>query len=108
MFQQQERRQRRRGTGCYENVTGRNRRLAIIAPSLADTIAAVTRGPAIWATAVALALVNVGLAALIVAAIGATSFAPLWVGVVVLVAGVVAAAGAVVLWRRYLASAREF
>jgi hypothetical protein len=65
-----------------------------------------TRGPAIWATAVALALVNAGLAILIVAAIGARGFAPLWVGLVLLVVGVVAAVAAVMLWRQYLASAR--
>jgi hypothetical protein len=57
---------------------------------------------------VALALVNVGLAMLIVAALGASSFAPLWIGVSALIVGVVAAAAAVVLWRQYLAAAREF
>ena len=67
----------------------------------------VSRGPAIWATALALALVNVGLAALIVEAIGARGFAPLWIGVVVLLAGIGAGVAAVMLWRQYLASARE-
>ena len=66
-----------------------------------------TRGPAIWATAVALALVNAGLAILIVAAIGARGFAPLWVGVVAIVVGVIAGVGAITLWRAYLQSARD-
>ena len=66
-----------------------------------------SRGPAIWATAVALALVNVGLATLIVAAIGVPSFAPLWVGVVLLLVGIGAAVGATTLWRQYLADARR-
>ena len=66
-----------------------------------------TRGPAVLATAVSLALINIGLAGLVVAAIGARSFAPLWVVVVLLLAGVVAAAGAVTLWRQYLAEARQ-
>jgi uncharacterized membrane protein YidH (DUF202 family) len=64
-------------------------------------------GPAVLATAVALALINVGLATLIVEAIGARSFAPLWVGVVLLVVGVVTAVGAINLWRDYLQSARD-
>jgi hypothetical protein len=67
----------------------------------------VSRGPAIWATAVALALVNVGLALAIVAAIGVRSFAPLWLGLVVLLLGVAAAVGAVMLWRQYLADAHQ-
>ena len=66
------------------------------------------RGPAIWATAAALALINVGLAALIVAAIGATSFNSLWIGLAALLVGAAAAVGAVVLWRQYLAAAREY
>jgi protein-S-isoprenylcysteine O-methyltransferase Ste14 len=65
-----------------------------------------SRGPAIIATALALALVNIGLAALIVAAMGAQSFAPLWVGALVLVLGAAAAVGAVMLWRQYLQAAR--
>jgi len=71
-------------------------------------MAAMSRGPAIWATAVALALVNVGLAMLIVTAIGASPIAPLWIGLVTLLVGAIAAVAAVVLWRQYLAAAREF
>jgi hypothetical protein len=55
----------------------------------------------------ALALVNVGLAALIVEAIGVRSFAPLWVGLVLLLVGIAATIAAVMLWRRYLAEARH-
>jgi hypothetical protein len=66
----------------------------------------VSRGPAIWATAVALALVNVGLAALIVGAMGQRSFAPLWISALIVVGGVAAATWAVVLWRQYLHSVR--
>jgi len=66
-----------------------------------------TRGPAIWATVVALALVNVGLAMVIVAAIGAPSFAPLWLSIALLGVGVVAGVGAITLWRAYLQSARD-
>jgi len=65
-----------------------------------------TRGPAIWATAFALAMVNAGLAMIIVAAIGVRSVAPLWLAVVVLLLGVAAAVAAVMLWRQYLAEAR--
>jgi hypothetical protein len=53
-------------------------------------------------TAVALALLNAGLALLIVAAIGARSFAPLWLAALLLVLGIPAAVGAVQLWRSYL------
>ena len=66
------------------------------------------RGPAIWATAVALALINIGLAALIVAAIGAASAVSVWIGVIALLVGAAAAVAAVVLWRQYLAAARDF
>ena len=66
-----------------------------------------TRGPAVLATAVALALINVGLAGLIVEAVGARSFAPVWVTIVLLVVGVVAGVGAITLWRGYLQSARN-
>jgi len=51
---------------------------------------------------VALVLINVGIALLIVAAIGIEALGPAWIGAAVLVAGVVAAAGAIMLWRRYL------
>ncbi len=64
------------------------------------------RGPATVVTALALALINLGLAALVVAAVGAPSFAPPWVAVVLLVVGLAAAVGAVVLWRQYLSEAR--
>lgn len=66
-----------------------------------------SRGPAIWATALALALVNIGLAALIVEAIGARSVAPLWLGLVLLLVGIGAAVAAVMLWRQYLDEARQ-
>jgi uncharacterized membrane protein (DUF2068 family) len=66
-----------------------------------------SRGPAILVTALALALVNVGLAALLVEATGARSFAPPWVAVVLLLFGVVAAVGAVTLWRAYLDCVRR-
>ena len=72
------------------------------------SIHVVNRGPAIWLTALALALINVGLAGLIVAAIGTNSFAPLWVSLLVMGLGAIAAVGAVVLWRQYLAGSRGF
>jgi hypothetical protein len=62
--------------------------------------------PAVVATAVALAGINFGLAVLIVAAIGARTFAPTWLGVAGLAFGVVSAGVAVVLWQRYLAARR--
>jgi hypothetical protein len=65
------------------------------------------RAPATWATGVSLALINVGLAALIVNAVGAASFAPVWLGIALVAGGVAAAVGAVVLWRQYLAEARD-
>jgi hypothetical protein len=67
----------------------------------------VSRGPAVSATVIALVLMNVGLAALIVEAVGARSFAPPWVSLGLLVLGAAAAAGAVVLWRQYLTAARN-
>ena len=66
-----------------------------------------TRGPAVLATTVALVLINVGLAGLIVEAIGARSFAPLWLAIAFVLAGIVAAVGAITLWRGYLRSARD-
>ena len=65
------------------------------------------RGPAILATAVALGLVNASLAALIVQAVGARTVAPVWLWAGLVVLGVLAAGGAVVRWRRYLAAARD-
>jgi hypothetical protein len=62
----------------------------------------VSRGRAIWVTAIALALINVGAASIIVATMGQFSFAPLWLGAVFVVVGVGALVGAVVLWRQYL------
>ena len=64
-------------------------------------------GPAVLATAIALAMINAGLAMIIVAAIGVRSFAPLWLALVILLLGVAAAVAAVTLWRQYLAAARE-
>ncbi|TMF03265.1 MAG: hypothetical protein E6I52_07670 [Chloroflexi bacterium] len=65
-----------------------------------------SRAPATVVTALALALINVGLAALVVDAVGAPSFAPPWVALVLLVTGVLAGIGAVMLWRQYLTAAR--
>ncbi len=67
----------------------------------------VSRGPAAIATAIALALVNLGLAALIVEAIGARSLAPLWVSVLIFAVGIAATVAAIMLWRRYLSAARR-
>jgi uncharacterized membrane protein HdeD (DUF308 family) len=64
------------------------------------------RGPATWATAIALALINLGLATLIVQAVSAEKFAPAWLGAVLLVGGLAAAVGAFVLWRQYLNEVR--
>jgi hypothetical protein len=63
---------------------------------------------AIVCTAVALAGINIGLAVLIVAAIGVRTFAPVWLGAFALVLGVVVAALAVQQWRQYLAARRDF
>jgi hypothetical protein len=52
-------------------------------------------------TSAAIVLINLGLAILIVIAIG-VDFAPVWLGGGLLVAGVLAAIGAVRLWRGYL------
>jgi hypothetical protein len=60
----------------------------------------------LWATVLALALINIGLAASIVAAMGTASFAPLWVGLVLLALGVLIGAGAVRLWQHYLVGMR--
>jgi hypothetical protein len=66
----------------------------------------VARGRAVMATVAALVLVNLGLAALIAAAVGARGFVALWMAAVLLVLGVVAAGVAVTLWRGYLQSVR--
>lgn len=60
------------------------------------------RGPAIAATALALALVNVGLAGLIAEAVGAHVIFPVWAVVAALLVGALAAGTAIVLWRAYL------
>ena len=67
----------------------------------------VNRGPAIWATALALALINVGAAATIVVLIGSAKGVPLWAGLAVTALGVVILAIAVRLWRAYLRTAHE-
>jgi hypothetical protein len=56
---------------------------------------------------VALALINLGAATVIVGAMGAPTWAPTWVGLVLVVAGVGAAVWAVILWRQYFAALRE-
>ena len=66
-----------------------------------------SRAPAVLATAVALALINVGLASLIVAAVGSPGVASGWLAVVVVIVGIAAAVAAVSLWRQYLADARN-
>ena len=65
------------------------------------------RGPAIWATALALTLVNLGLALLIVEVVGAGGFVPLWVDGLILIVGLAAAGGAIRLWRKFLEDARQ-
>jgi hypothetical protein len=65
-----------------------------------------TRGPAVLATCAALALVNLGLALLIASAVGTRAFVPIWVAIVLVVAGAIAAGVAVTLWRGYLSSLR--
>jgi hypothetical protein len=57
-------------------------------------------------TAVALALINVGLASLIVAAIGSPAVAPNWLAIAVLIIGIIAAVACVALWRQYLTDFR--
>ncbi|HEX8969439.1 MAG TPA: hypothetical protein VF937_16270 [Chloroflexota bacterium] len=66
-----------------------------------------SRGPAAWATTVALGLVNVGLAVVIVELIGVHGFAPLWVGLTLVAVGLLAAVAAVFLWRQYLTELRQ-
>ena len=59
-----------------------------------------------WTTVLALALINIGVATAIVSAMGTATFAPMWVGLVLLGAGVLAAVAAVFLWREYLFAIR--
>jgi hypothetical protein len=56
---------------------------------------------AVALTAVALGLINLGVAVLIVAAMGAPTFAPLWLGILSLALGLLAAGIAFRLWRAY-------
>jgi hypothetical protein len=67
----------------------------------------VTRGPATWATVISLALINVGLAWAIVAAMGTATIAPVWVALGMVVLGIVAGLVAIGLWRQYLVGLRE-
>ena len=64
--------------------------------------------PAIVLTALGLGGINLGLAVLIVQAIGMTTFAPLWLGWTALAVGTLFAALAIRLWRSYLRQPREF
>ncbi len=66
-----------------------------------------SRTSAVSATALALALVNIGLAGLIVEAVGARGFAPIWVSLLLLALGIASAVAAVRLWRAYLDAARR-
>ncbi|MDQ6670604.1 MAG: hypothetical protein M3069_07590 [Chloroflexota bacterium] len=70
-------------------------------------MAVVTRGPAVLATVAALVLVNLGLASLIASGVGARAFVPVWLTILVLVLGALAAVAAVTLWRSYLSSMRD-
>ena len=63
--------------------------------------------PAIVTTGLALALINFGLAVLIVAAMGVRTLAPPEVAAAALVIGVAAAAWAVRQWQRYLEARRD-
>jgi hypothetical protein len=56
---------------------------------------------------IALALINVGLATAIVAAMGGGAIAPLWVGLGLVTLGIVAGLVAIGLWRQYLVALRE-
>jgi hypothetical protein len=67
----------------------------------------VSRGPAIWATVVALALINVGVATTIVALLQPGTFWPLWLGLILIALGVAALLSAVRLWQRYLDEVRR-
>ena len=61
--------------------------------------------PAVLVTALALALVNLGIAELIALAVNARTFIPLWAAALLLAFGVAAAVGAVLLWRAYIRAA---
>jgi hypothetical protein len=67
----------------------------------------VSRGPAIWATVIALAFINVGAATAIVALLQPDTFWPLWLGLVFIALGVIALLSAIRLWQRYLAEVRS-
>ena len=64
------------------------------------------RGPAIWSTVVALALINIGAATSIVALLQPGTFWPLWVGLILIGLGVIALLSAIRLWQRYLDEVR--
>ena len=66
-----------------------------------------SRAPAVLATAVALALINIGLASLIVAAVGSPGVAPVWASILLVAVGVAAAIACVALWRQYLTDVRN-
>ena len=66
-----------------------------------------SRGPAIWATVIALAFINVGAATGIVALLQPGTFWPRWVGLILIAIGVVALLIGVRLWQRYLAEVRR-
>jgi hypothetical protein len=57
-------------------------------------------------TAVALALINVGLASLIVAAVGSPGVAPFWLSALLVALGIAATVGCIALWRQYLTGVR--
>ena len=66
-----------------------------------------SRGPAIWATVLALAIINIGVAATIVALMGALGSMPLWAGLAVTAIGVLVLVAAVRLWGQYLHQLRD-
>jgi hypothetical protein len=57
----------------------------------------------VLATALALGILNFGVAVLIVVAMGVRTFAPLWLGLAALATGIAVAALAIWLWRGYVA-----
>ncbi len=68
---------------------------------------AASRAAAIRVTSLALVLINVALALLIVTLIGATTFAPAWLAGALLALGLLAAIGAISLWRAYVRAAQR-